>query len=481
MYYCFLEDKSFFPDKTIDLGNIDAPEAGYLGSNEEAYFYTKATILDPRKIRLQYNAKEIEGQVRLYFDQSKVEKEDEEGNELPDLFQNIKTEKREKLFELIERIYMDVDLATQTELDESLAEDSKYKDIYQEDSLILAKRRVSVISHQKDQELNLQVPEFIQFTYIYDPEQEDKKKIPYTFKIWLSREAFLSDYPLSTIIQVVLPCDHTYILNPSKFNSTIDAVIRSTEDSFAMVDARTDIGADIPKVLDISTTDTSGLFVYKTKYIVSSQSTVQLPFGILYKGHVPSTMEVRRAIKDKLLGYGTAPESVWESILPDLFVVGQFYIVPIWDNVTPRVDTNLYPSIIPYGKFKNIFSTLLPSLSANFISQHQEVFVTGQSEIFLTSMPDILNENETYSIYELHPTYQYHTSQDPAFAYQEDKTKEFNKKLNRCLAILFGESVLDGDIVETTIDLRKYCSFVASRIEYHVLTYESYVDLFMSD
>ena len=120
----------------------------------------------------------------------------------------------------------------------------------------------------------------------------------------------------------------------------------------------------------------------------------------------------------------------------------------------------------------------MPSYNEDFIRTHQELLVLGQSEIYLTSMPDELNENETFSIYELHPTYQLHTPQEPSFNYQDDKTKEFNKKLNRCLSVLMGETVTDGDIVETVIDEKKYRSFVASAIEYHVLTKESYTNLY---
>lgn len=449
MYYCFLEDKCFYPDQVIDLGTTDTPLAGFFGSNEEAYLYTKATILDPRKTRLQFQNKAITGQIKLYFDQSKQEKNH--------LFNRITTKELEAFFQLLERIYMAVGESTQ-DIENDLITDSAYAAIYVPQSLKISRTTVGVTVHQGDNLVEMSVPAYFDLTVSFVER--------FKFRIWLSRKAFLDDYPLSTIIQVILPCDHSYILNPSKFSGAIDALVNSAGFSFPNINT------------DVSTTDNSGLFTYRTKYVVSSQSTVLLPFGILYKGAVPSTMEIRKAIREYLLSFGTAPKSKWEAILPDLFVTGQFFIVPIWDNVTIRIEQTIYPSIIKYNKFTDIFTTLMPSYNEDFIRTHQELLVLGQSEIYLTSMPDELNENETFSIYELHPTYQLHTPQEPSFNYQDDKTKEFNKKLNRCLSVLMGETVTDGDIVETVIDEKKYRSFVASAIEYHVLTKESYTNLY---
>lgn len=448
MYYCFLEDKSFYPDKTIDLGTQDTPLAGYLGTNEEAYFYTKATIIDPRTKRLPFLSKDLEGAIKLYFDQSKQDPDD-------NLFSRINNTELASFFQLLERVYMAVS-ESQQDLETVLITDRNYAGIYVPGSLKIAKNTVGVTVHQGESTVPMSLPEYFELEVSFTTR--------YKFKIWLSRAAFLEDYPLFTIIQVVLPCDHTYILNPAKWANAIDALVNSTSFSFPNINK------------DVSTKDNSGLYAYKTRYVVSSQSTVLLPFGILYKGALPSTMEMRKAIREELLGYGTAPQSKWESLLPDLFVTCEFFLLPIWDNTTVRPDKTLYPSIVPFKKLTGLFQKLFPAYEETFIKDKQEILVVAQSEIFLAAMPSELNEDNQFSILELHPTYQNHTAIDPAFAYQEDKTKEFNKLLNRCLAIAFGEAVSDGAVTDGVIDKRHYFSFVASHAEYHLMAKADYLE-----
>ena len=498
MYYCFLEDSSFYPNTNIDLGNIELPESGYLGSNEEAYLVKKATIKDPRSHRLQFNNNDMTGNLKLYFDQSKVPAKNEYGYDIKDLFANISQENLVYLFNILERIYMNCheDLSL---IEDALENDKEYySDCYYPGSLSVSKKyshtethpdtgeqivkynlvTTDVTSYQGDNTYSIRTPNY--FTFIFIDRNNDGDDLAYEIKVWLNRKSFLDNYPLSTIVKVILPCDYTYILDPSKFSGSIDALVKSTDFSFNMIDVRDyELAEDDPDAIDISTLDTSGLLTFRTRYVISSQAIQQLPFGILFKGAKPSTMEVRKAIREYLIDISGVSETKWEILLPDLFVTGQFFLVPMWNNVTARISTeNMYPSIINYKSMDKIFSTLFPDLSLTFINKYQEVLVNGQSEIFITSLPDELNDDNVYSIYELHPTYQHHTAQDPAYAYQEDKTKGFNKSLNRCLSALMGETVIDGELNSTNIDGVRYISFTASRIEYHVMKKSSYIELF---
>lgn len=494
MIYGFLEDKSFYPDKTIDLGTSDLPLACYLDSNMEAYFYTKATILDPRDKRLQHNNKDITGLIKFYFDNYKVDSDE-------NIFSSIITTRLKVLFNIIERIYM-ADQEALDSIEDSLLNESTYfvksgSSLlfgYKENTLKLSKSTVGATSYQASGNFTISLPYYIQFTIIdtniIEGEGDSSTSITkeYEFRIWLSRQGFLDEYPLSTILKVILPCDHTYILDPTKFTNAINAVINSAGFSFPKIDANDDKDNIFKNNLGtVSTTDNSGLFTYYTKYVTSSQSTVQLPFGILYKGTQPSTAMIRKAIREHLLGFGDASESTWKELLPELFVIAQFYFIPIWDHKTERVERTMYSSVIGFKQFKNRFETLQPNVDSSYIENYQEIITSAQSEIYMTTLPDILNENDIFSIYEIYPTYQNHSQSEPAYAYQTDETKEFNRKLNRCMSVLMGESITEGDITMTTIDENKYGSFVASAIdknndtvtvEFHVLAEESYNKLF---
>src|SRR5699024_5117819 len=126
----------------------------------------------------------------------------------------------------------------------------------------------------------------------------------------------------------------------------------------------------------------------------------------------------------------------------DLFVVGIFYMLPIWDHITIRPERKFFPSVIALNLFDNKLSQLFPSYEGTYIPDHQELLTCAQSEIFILSLPDILNESDKQSIYELHPTYQFHNQMDSAFANMDSTTQDFAIRLNRCMAVAMGESTL---------------------------------------
>ena len=100
MYYCFLEDSGFYPEQKIDLGKVSTPKYGYFGSIEESYFNTKATLLDKRTSRHDFTNLTNTQNIKLFFDQSKVE-------ENKDLFSVISDDNYRHLFDMFEYIYLD--------------------------------------------------------------------------------------------------------------------------------------------------------------------------------------------------------------------------------------------------------------------------------------------------------------------------------------------------------------------------------------
>lgn len=440
MIYGFIGDAMFKPTAINEQGETLFPPVCFLDDTIENYFEERLTVSDTRSERI---SPQYTGKIWIYTDASKLPEDN--------FFEELTTESRNILFGLIETLYMSEGL-TQAQLEETLRTDPIYGLVYTQESL-----RLGTISVGTGVDESSPAPKTMLDSIEFEislPEGTEK------FKLWMNRSEFAKSYPLSTISKVALPCDNTILLNPSKVTTVVDALIQSTAFSFEELAS------------DIATEDHSGLLVYTTKYVVSSTSVKLMPFGILYKGAKPTSLEIRKAIRDKLLSYGTATKEVWENLLPDLFVTGQYFIVPIWDNTVVRPERIMYPSII---KMKTIFDkleTLYPNMDATFIHDKQELLTCAKSEIFLLSIPDPLNES-SFSILEQHPTYQFHDPLDPLHSNMELKTKEFSIRLNRCMSILFGETVLE-EFVTNTIDGRKYLSFVSSGIEYHVLSEEGY-------
>lgn len=441
MIYGFLTDTMYEQIPILEYGNTNLPPVCFLDDKIENYFNRKLSVRDPRTTR---NAPTFEGVIKVHTDADQLEEDH--------IFTTLIPQQLADLFSLFEHIYTAGTKATEI-LEQELVTDPLYSVFYVPNTLLLGRTYVGTGLPAEHPSADQMVDCFsIQVVF---------NEVNTSFKIWMNRDKFASDYPISTISKVILPCHHQYLLNPSGFLNIVETIIKSNEFSFAELDS------------DINAGDHSGLLTYKTKYNVSSTSVKLMPFGILYKGATPSSLSIREAIREKLLGYGTAPQEVWEALFPDLFVTGQFFIVPVWDNVSVRTDRTLYPSIVNIKKITSLLPGLFPNLPANFVEDHQEVFTCAQSEIFLLAIPDQLNDGQ-FSLLSVHPTYQFYSPQNQTHAYMEPKSKDFSIRLNRCMAVLSGEAVLE-EFVENRFDEKRYLSFVSYGIEYHVLLKEDYL------
>lgn len=465
MYYGFVDDTAFKTQGTITYSDAVYP-ACVMDRQLGNYFHENLKVKDTREARLWFKDYILNSnKLSFHFDGSK---------HTTPFFGTITNTQLKYFFNVLEKI-MYSDGTVTSELEETLTTSTDYTGYVPESvrrsfkttSVTIPKENLKWSDAYKNdpiEDVSIVIPEYIQFELKYASDLNE------VIRIYLVRQAFLDDYPLSTITSIILPCDHKYLLDPSQSSGVIDMLIKSNEYSFLEMNS------------EVEAIDHSGLMTYYTKFVTSKPSATNLlPFGVLYQGHVPTSLEIRKAIRNKLLNYGTATQDTWEAILPDLFVEAMFYIVPLWDNSIVRANiANYYPSIINFYKILNRVKALFPNTDEAFISDNQELFVCGQSEVFLTSLPDELNNN-IFSIAKLHPTYQYHMSQDgSAFLNQEVATRDFNTRLNRCMSVAFGETTL-ADIVNNTIDDKLWYSFVSGNVEYHVLSKESYDTFFENE
>jgi hypothetical protein len=213
---------------------------------------------------------------------------------------------------------------------------------------------------------------------------------------------------------------------------------------------------------------------YPTKYIQANGTMIFVPFNVLYKGHAPSTLEMRQAIREYILATGLATEDEWKVVLPDLFVAAQFFMIPIWDNTTQRPTRVLFPSVVTLAKVKSVVDKILYDVLETTRDTKVEILDIAYNEVQVAICPDHLNVTDT-TIREEHPTYQRYSPSDPSYNYQEEHTKFFTNYLNRAVAVAAGETT-DTIFVTNDFDGRVYISFVVSEIEYHVMTRASYLN-----
>lgn len=446
MIYGFLSDSAFKLTPILEYGTTSLPPVCYLDDNMVNYFQTKLTVTDPRATRNETPV--AFGKLQLHVDSAQLEN--------VNMLTMLTDDQLSDLFSLFEYIEMNTQIPV-SQLQTNIENNSVYADIYKVDTLVLGNTTISTGSTivTKMVDYFVVTVKFIKDTTTVEIEE--------TFKVWLNRNKFLSDYPLSTLCKVVLPCDPSYLLNPGQIPSIVDAIIDSNSYAYNVLGT------------DITNEDHTGLLTFYTKYNVSSTSVKMLPFGILYKGAKPSTMIIRKSIRTLLEGLGIAASSVWESLLPDLYVTGQFFIVPVWDNTIVRPDRVMFPSIIPVNKLTTILPIIFPDFTDTFVDGHLDVLTIAQSEVFILAIPDPANDTDM-TLLGVHPTYQYYSPQDTTHMYMGPKTKDFSIRLNRCMAVLAGETVLE-EFSTNTFNERDFLSFVSYENEYHVLTKETYMSL----
>ena len=457
MYYGYLNDTIFREVQTIYLA--DKPyDACIIDRTIANYFHKNTVIKDPRSSRLTYESKTVTGEISYCYDLSKQPE---------DIFSGMAKADLETFFKMIEMVYMSNATKGQSKLNQEFLADAKIKKLYKADSLSLAVTDLSATIYNLNGTKDLYqitLPVYFDFTITY-------KNNPVEFRVYLTRDYFLENYPLSTINKIIEPCDHKYLLDPGKWSGKVDTLITSNEHSFEILDK------------SIISEDHSGLYIYKTRYVVNdpqvNQVTTQwLPFGVLYQGAKPSILEIRRVIREQLLSYGTAAKEVWEELLPDLFITGSWYLVPYWDNTYTRPDGEIYPSVCNLKKLYDIIPSLFPDTEISFIESHMEALVVGKSEIFLAALPDPLNE-KYFDLTKLHPTYQYHMMQDgSAFLNMDLDTREFNTRLNIAVAVAMGESV-SSSVQNNTINELVWHTFVSGKYEFNLLSKDSYQKYFL--
>lgn len=449
MYYGFLNDTIF--KEPLLISQVDkAYPACVMDRTVGNYFHDNTAVRDTRVTRLSFNNRNVLGQLAYCYDANKHDN---------DIFTNLTTVQINAFFKILEIVELANNRTTE-ELEEELATDMDTSAIYVPNTLKIASTKIKAtiynLGSTKDT-YDLVLPVYFDVTIKFDTKLDQE-----VFRVYMGREYFLKNYPLSTINKIIEPCDHSYLLDPTKSPGVVDMLIKSNEHSFAALDS-----SIVPE-------DHTGLYTFRTKYIDRFSSTTQMvPFGVLYQGAKPSTLEIRKVIREQLLAYGTAPKETWEAILPELFVTATWYVIPFWDNTFNRPERIAYPSVGNIAKLKQLIPDFFPELEDSFINKYQEILLCGKSEIIMTTIPDPLNEKE-FSIQKIHPTYQYHMLQDgSAFNNMDPETRDFNTRLNNCVAVAMGESTTTT-VQNTVVNDLTWHAFVSNNVEYLLLSRESY-------
>lgn len=339
-----------------------------------------------------------------------------------------------------------VDAFTLAQLEERCVEEN---DNYIENTL---NRSTKVFSVHREHDTAFHIPEWIKFAYSFENTDGDTTEV--LFKLWLHHTPFEEQYPIATIVRVVPIIDPAVYLDTSLMKNSIDTLIQSGTYAFNRLHT------------EINASDHTGLLVYESRFINTADAVYRVPFGILYKGHSPDSLAVRKAIRSMLLDLKIADEDVWKSRFPDLFIQSQFFMYPMWTNIEKRPERDIYPSIQKVKPALDKAIDCLPEMDRNFILDHLE-FVNDISFITTCSVPDPNNET-VMSVREWLNTYQAHAKSDPGFRLLDEKAKDFAIKFSDAISIIRGELDMKAIYLKNTFFNREYLSFSSEYVEYHI-------------
>lgn len=498
MIHAFLSDDAFASlgiSSKVSYTSLRQSGLGVIDDNLVNYFNVPTVLVDPRTAtaninnRLQLASAKGVGRLLLHFDeQYLVENVD---NLAPVIItetdnttqQDTKNSILTRLFNTIEYIYLgrnNTNPVPESTIDATLRADSGTYSGYISGSIKVSSTVTPAVFLTTSGYSNT-IPFYDSFSFKFNLDISNPNSFV-EFKIWLNSSKFKAEYPYSTIVKVVYPCEPLRMLHPTErdaYGNNIDSLV--TYEKIGAIIA-TSSYKDEQLEDAIKDYDHSGLAQYTTTYTNATLGrSYYMVFSILYRGITPSAASMRNAIRTALLaetqigGAPLASESTWQTIFSDLFVNAGYYLIPMYYNrINYPAQVVIDRNIANYKKMYTILQEIFPDILAATILDKMEVLQAPGSGLYLITIPIEDNNINHDSLAQEHPTYQpidalgdnstYFNTMTPA-------TQAFNIALASCIKVALG---LIPNLTFTTEEIngREFIVFVNNAIEYHMITLE---------
>lgn len=273
-------------------------------------------------------------------------------------------------------------------------------------------------------------------------------------------------YPLSTITDVVFPCEK------SKLYELLEAHhVSISEFASASSKYRTDRINEI-----MASDDHSGVYNFTTDYYAypDTQPTnhFNLSFGCVYKGAKPNVDDVKARLRDEILAIvPTHSEDEWRKKLPGIISERQFFIIPLYGN---KWNNDSHDGPFNYG-------IVDLALVSNFVQRHlstaysvqskyaQLIEVAGDYNLCIV-VPKL--DQTLKKISDLYRDYTPCGVEDDRYQYMSEPTKDFIAHFLAALGYAYSNQ---GGISIADIN-GSWVSFVSQDgVEYYVMTANSYI------
>lgn len=416
--------------------------SGYFNGDIKNFFSAPVSKIDTRANRLTIFSNPLYGSMKLWFDNEHI-MTDENANDLDD-------EQWQQIFNIVE--YCTYTTNTVEDIETYMLANSDIFGTYRPATLSTSTGTSDVICRLNNNTTVDATPirRFISFEFMNDADIV-------SIRLWINTPLFKAEYPLYKITNIIFPCSPTHFLTSVSVTNFVQTIINTVDYTMPLIDT------------EVTTEDHSGIYIYRTTYINGNLSgQYQIPFTIFYKGHQPSTLSIRAAIRAKLEATVGIDPTIWPDVFPELYTENRMYIIPIWNNVTPQLEFDIYPSITRYNVLLDIIQTVFTGLQPDFISTNMCLFTCDSSSMLLMAIPDPSN-TPLVTLRDTHPTFVNVDATSLLFARQTIETRDFNIKICNAISTLLGSTSTTTSFTTIEEDGRQYISFISGLIEYCVL------------
>lgn len=300
---------------------------------------------------------------------------------------------------------------------------------------------------------------------IFDWVEWDSLTIPGTkVKIWLSDEAFASQYDLFEIV-VVPPIANIddFFLIPNTVRNKIAAVTPSQ-----MMESIQDAKARNPE-----TYIRSEVFKYTSPIISDPQTPTT--WNVLIYGYQGDNIDsIKDAIIAFILANTTHTEDEWKVIFPEIFKRTEFVILPRWDlmsipNMT--VQAGMYRSILDPHEVVTYAKAQIDFYTQAWIDAHIEILPYDYKAIMLEAVTGSNNVVGVNSLNTVFPDYIPVSTTSPDFNRMSQATQEWMLILEQLLIVaenLDSYSTIPEHVRVLVRNGQKYVSSYYNNVNYLV-------------
>jgi hypothetical protein len=452
-FYGFIQEEAFKLSSRMELGSGTETKFGTLTGESYNYLVSKAILNDSRTSRLTVADNTTpNGKISLMFDSDRFDSTLLNTDNLTETEQN-------HLFNIIESVVFR-DKQTDSGLESILSSDKDLYDGYVAKSFLASSDSdTGVFLDTTKTQHTFTFTNWIEFAF-------KTAENTITFHLWLAKESFKENYPFVTITAIIPPAPLDILCDPNTLANYTNVNLMTSSSTYIFDQTN----------LETVARDQNGIYTFTTKYVLSSTKSIQIPFALAYCGaSAPDSLECRKYIREYLEKNAPVTISVLQQIMPDVYITCRFYMVPLWDVYTTRTERDVYNSIWKLSTINSKLQKLFPDTDDDYIEQYAELITNAQFKAMTVVLPDS-NNGDTWSILELHPTYQDYSSQVPGWKYMTTEDQEFASKLNRVMAILNGDLVSE-EFLTTSVGGATYLVFSSGTAEYLVMESTSYKKL----